>query len=865
MTRVNGNSKLFEEMLSTNFFTKNLLVKLGIYLAVILCHFYSAKLGLILSSLDSIASPVWPAAGVAAVFAMYFGPWILPAIFISTNLYLYSIDLPILGSLGFAIGTSLEAYLVSITIKKLIEKNYFNTFTEFFSVIAGGIIGTLVGASLKAFILVLIEVHPWKFYGQACYTFFSGDLVGILMVLPLFMELMKKEGRERTHIKHFFRASVFYAISFYVLYLVFIKGYNQAFAWSLGPIFILTGLVAGQIYSRLLLLILSTYVVYLTYQGYGPFEYGNVTKNLIYVQTLIASYAAAVLFLAPFQEARRIRRRYLAVLFSAWASFFLMIYFVTKSEKHKTLNDFNRTIAVALQSIQENGRRYELLLEGTSSIFNVMPNLNEKDWDIYTDSIRLKSFSDRINSMGVVKIMSPKEAQEFAKRENVNLRIIDPEYSAKQDSHFIIVFNEPFIGTQSTKGWDIGSHALRRVPALRAKEERKIIATDPFHLELDEQKRKSFNLYYPQFDVKNSFQNWVYVSVIYDQFYEHALQGYTHLIRVRIKDNEEIVYEKTDSPDEKFREDGLYKKIDLKLFGKIYRIEVYPTELFFARHTGYSASLALLLNVFMLFITAFLIDQLTLGHKTQKLVEEKTSELEQSRFQLVQSSKMASLGEMASGMAHEINNPLTIIQGKIQVLTHLIEDENIKNPQINEELRKIKFTTDRISKIIKGLRNFSRVSTSDPLEWTRIEKIFQETLDLCSERFKADGINLMIESIPKGFINCRSAEISQVLINLFNNSSDALKNSKNKWIEVSFSITAHRLIIYVTDSGEGIPEDIVEKIMVPFFTTKDVSKGTGLGLSISKGIIEAHGGQLTYHSGHSHTRFSFDLDYSEQG
>src|SRR5690606_15750914 len=117
-------------------------------------------------------------------------------------------------------------------------------------------------------------------------------------------------------------------------------------------------------------------VVYLTYQGYGPFEYGNVTKNLIYVQTLIAGYAAAVLFLAPFQEARRIRRRYLAVLFSAWASFFLVIYFVTKSEKHKTLNDFNRTIAVALQSIQENGRRYELLLEGTSSIFNVMPNLN---------------------------------------------------------------------------------------------------------------------------------------------------------------------------------------------------------------------------------------------------------------------------------------------------------------------------------------------------------------------------------------------------------------------------------------------------------------------------------------------------------
>src|SRR5690606_33439605 len=122
------------------------------------------------------------------------------------------------------------------------------------------------------------------------------------------------------------------------------------------------------------------------------------------------------------------------------------------------------------------------------------------------------------------------------------------------------------------------------------------------------------------------------------------------------------------------------------------------------------------LNIFALFISGFILQQLTFGQRAEELVQRRTKELELSKIQLVHSSKMASLGEMASGMAHEINNPLTIIQGKVKVIGMLLEDLKIKDEQLFQEIDKIKFTTDRIGKIVKGLRNFSRVSVNDPFE-----------------------------------------------------------------------------------------------------------------------------------------------------
>ncbi len=107
----------------------------------------------------------------------------------------------------------------------------------------------------------------------------------------------------------------------------------------------------------------------------------------------------------------------------------------------------------------------------------------------------------------------------------------------------------------------------------------------------------------------------------------------------------------------------------------------------------------------------------------------------------------------------------------------------------------------------------------------------------------------------------RPTQISQVLLNLLNNSFDAIEERAEKWIRVRFEINSNKkiLIIKVTDSGDGIPNEIVHKMMNPFFTTKDIGKGTGLGLSISKGIIEEHGGHLIYNAQSKNTEFVVEL------
>lgn len=109
------------------------------------------------------------------------------------------------------------------------------------------------------------------------------------------------------------------------------------------------------------------------------------------------------------------------------------------------------------------------------------------------------------------------------------------------------------------------------------------------------------------------------------------------------------------------------------------------------------------------------------------------------------------------------------------------------------------------------------------------------------------------------FFNGRQAQIEQVLLNLLNNSFDAIQSTPDRWIHITARLENHRVLILVTDSGTGIPNDVQQKMLQPFFTTKEVGKGTGLGLSISKGIIEDHQGQLYYDPKNKNTCFVIDL------
>ncbi|MBY0471918.1 GHKL domain-containing protein, partial [bacterium] len=230
------------------------------------------------------------------------------------------------------------------------------------------------------------------------------------------------------------------------------------------------------------------------------------------------------------------------------------------------------------------------------------------------------------------------------------------------------------------------------------------------------------------------------------------------------------------------------------------------------------------------------------------------------RAKVLHASRLSALGEMAGGVAHEINSPLAIIAGVSQRLKRSVESGDIQKEKFLSDIEKIEKTAFRIAQIIKGLRYFARDAALDPCELASLNTLIEDSLTFCRERFSLNGIELRISPIPQEWqLECRAVQIPQVLLNLLNNSFDAIQSLEEKWVSIEVSKTDRSFEIHVTDSGSGIPVEIQSKIMDPFFTTKEVGKGTGLGLSISKGIIESHGGTFCLVPESPHTQFKISL------
>lgn len=240
----------------------------------------------------------------------------------------------------------------------------------------------------------------------------------------------------------------------------------------------------------------------------------------------------------------------------------------------------------------------------------------------------------------------------------------------------------------------------------------------------------------------------------------------------------------------------------------------------------------------------------------KKLIE---SNLEEEKQKTVQASKLATLGEMAAGLAHEVNNPLTIIFGYIRVL-----EEEIHGPQLNYEsfhktLGLIKNAAERAAKIVNNLKDFARDGSGDPFEDSPASHLISMVLDLCRERFKKNGVRLEVEIATDPIVYCRKIELSQVILNLLFNSFDAVQELENKWVKITALKQNGFIEISITDSGPGLIPEVAERIFTPFFTTKKRGLGTGLGLSISQRIILNHGGEIAYDPSSLNTKFIIKL------
>lgn len=223
-------------------------------------------------------------------------------------------------------------------------------------------------------------------------------------------------------------------------------------------------------------------------------------------------------------------------------------------------------------------------------------------------------------------------------------------------------------------------------------------------------------------------------------------------------------------------------------------------------------------------------------------------------------TRLATLGEVAAGMTHEINNPVTVIMGSAYALRDELTTSKIAEPRFTEFLDLIEKAAQHIGLLIEGTRTLAHAEVDPPMTHVRVAAIVADAVALCGEKTKKKQVKLTVEVDPNLELDCRVTEILQVLINLISNACDALEGKTERWIKVAARGCPDDMVqLSVTDSGPGIPAATRAKIFQPFFTTKSADQGTGLGLSIAKTIADRHGGSIFVDGECANTRFVIDL------
>jgi two-component system, NtrC family, sensor kinase len=242
--------------------------------------------------------------------------------------------------------------------------------------------------------------------------------------------------------------------------------------------------------------------------------------------------------------------------------------------------------------------------------------------------------------------------------------------------------------------------------------------------------------------------------------------------------------------------------------------------------------------------------EIAILQKTFKdMVESMKRRRMESQSRIIQSEKQASVGRLAAGVAHEINNPLT----GVLTYTHMLLRRADLNNDVRSDLQIIAESTERVRKIVKGLLDFSRQTKLNP-EPTEINKLLEVSIKLVENQALLKGVMIQFhpgENLP--LITLDRSQIQSVLVNIMINALDATKPSDTITVQTTTALSAndagHRgAEIIISDTGCGIPSENLNKIFDPFFTTKEVGKGTGLGLSVSFGIVKEHGGTIRVQS-----------------
>ena len=254
--------------------------------------------------------------------------------------------------------------------------------------------------------------------------------------------------------------------------------------------------------------------------------------------------------------------------------------------------------------------------------------------------------------------------------------------------------------------------------------------------------------------------------------------------------------------------------------------------------------------------------QIELEKSLKEVKESKEAFMEQTA-KMAHASQITALGDMAGGLAHEVNNSLQVIMVSTQQIQRELDKSSETSDQIKNKFQQTKLAIQKIKSVIDGLKYFSLQMDPEQKEDVPLKEIIDRTLNYTFELIKAHGITLKLTEIPDVKIRCHAFQITHILFNLIKNADDALVNSsKERWIDISFEMKGECLFIKVKNGGEKIAKNDQGKLFQPFFSTKDINQGSGLSLSISRGIALDHRGDLSFDPTERFTTFVLKLPVS---
>lgn len=224
--------------------------------------------------------------------------------------------------------------------------------------------------------------------------------------------------------------------------------------------------------------------------------------------------------------------------------------------------------------------------------------------------------------------------------------------------------------------------------------------------------------------------------------------------------------------------------------------------------------------------------------------------------------KLQELSEMAAAMAHEINNPLTVIVAKIAHIRNEIQARpaDVTLEGLSENLAKIAHHSERIYKIVNGIRSFSRDSRQDAMTMASLRSIIDDTLSLVNPTIRDSGVRVELQGFEgEQMVACRPSQLIQVFLNVIKNALDAVKPLPFPLVQIHASQEGENFVVRISDNGPGVSPEHQDKIFAPFFTTKPPGTGTGIGLSVSLRIMHDHRGNIRYDRSHGPSCFVVEI------